>query len=162
MKDRDICLSPVGYVRIGEEGFVLAIEPQFRAALCGLDGFSHVNVLWWGHLLDEPIYRSITQCEQPYRSGPDHLGIFATRSPIRPNPIGLSVSPLIRVDQQQGLLYVAYIDAEDGTPILDIKPYQPSADRVQDLRVPQWCAHWPQSYEQSAAFDWQAEFENAH
>jgi tRNA (Thr-GGU) A37 N-methylase len=65
------------------------------------------------------------------------------------------------VDLENGLVIVPWIDAEDGTPILDIKPYHPSSDRVRDVRMPEWCAHWPQSLEDSAAFDWEAEFVNA-
>jgi tRNA (adenine37-N6)-methyltransferase len=162
MSSRDFTLSPVGYVRVNEAGFALVIDPQYRAALCGVEGFSHVNVLWWFHLLDEPVYRTITHCEQPYRNAPPQLGIFATRSPVRPNPLGLSVAQVLHVDQKGGMLHVAYLDAEDGTPILDIKPYHPSVDRVRDVNVPAWCAHWPEWYEDSASFDWCAEFINAH
>jgi tRNA (Thr-GGU) A37 N-methylase len=50
---------------------------------------------------------------------------------------------------------------EDGTPILDLKPYQPAADRIRDVTVPAWCAHWPQWYEDSAIFDWEGEFVSA-
>lgn len=161
MKNSDFHLSPVGSVRVGTEGFVIAIDPPYRSALVGLEGFSHVNVLWWANLVDEPAYRAITQCDEPYRGAPSPLGIFATRSPMRPNPICLSAAQLIHVDVEQGLLHLAYIDTEDGTPILDIKAYHPSADRVRDLSVPAWCAHWPQWYEDSGEFDWAAEFISA-
>jgi len=101
------------------------------------------------------------ECQKPYRKGPDLLGIFSTRSPMRPNPIALSVAAVVGVDMEQGLIRLAYIDAEDGTPVLDIKPYLPCSDRVSRVQTPGWCSHWPQSMEGSATFDWPAEFETA-
>lgn len=86
------------------------------------------------------------------------MGIFATRSPIRPNPIALSTVEIIHIDYQKGLIQIAYIDANDTTPVLDIKPYTPSLDRVETPGVPEWCCHWPKSLEQSASFAWEEEF----
>jgi tRNA-Thr(GGU) m(6)t(6)A37 methyltransferase TsaA len=161
MKNSDIKLSPVGTVRAGQAGSTLEIAPEYRAALTGLAGFSHVNVIWWAHFLDQPMYREILVCDQPYRNAPAQLGIFATRSPVRPNPLCVSVASIIAIDEQNGRIDIASIDAEDGTPILDIKPYHPCEDRLRDFTVPQWCANWPQWHEDSEAFDWEAEFVNA-
>jgi tRNA (Thr-GGU) A37 N-methylase len=86
------------------------------------------------------------------------MGIFATRSPVRPNPIALSTSQIIHINHNKGIIQVAYIDANDGSPVLDIKPYTPSLDRVEAPGVPEWCHHWPMSIEQSGAFDWENEF----
>jgi tRNA-Thr(GGU) m(6)t(6)A37 methyltransferase TsaA len=157
MSNSDITLSPVGVVRHAQGGFVLEIEPAFCPALAGLEGFSHLNVIWWSHFLDNKENRGILQCDRPYRNAPARLGIFATRSPMRPNPLCLSVAPVIHVDTEAGRILVAYIDAEDATPILDIKPYHPCADRVRDVNVPDWCRHWPTWFEDSADFDWEKE-----
>jgi tRNA (adenine37-N6)-methyltransferase len=154
-------LTQIGTVHARENGFALEIFPEYLAALNGLDEFSHINVLWWFHLLDGPHYRAVTECPQPYRYAPEMLGVFATRSPVRPNPLALSVAPILGIDREKGLIHVAFIDAEEGTPILDIKPYTPCVDRVREARVPGWSAHWPQCYEDSAEFDWAAEFVNA-
>lgn len=86
------------------------------------------------------------------------MGIFATRSPVRPNPIALSTAEIIGIDYQNGIVQIAYIDANDNTPLLDIKPYTPSLDRVETPGVPAWCSHWPQSLEESASFAWENEF----
>jgi hypothetical protein len=86
------------------------------------------------------------------------LGVFATRSPVRPNGIGLSVAGITNVDVERGEVRLAWIDAEDGSPILDIKPYHPSSDRIESPHMPSWCAHWPRSLEQSASFDWSTLF----
>lgn len=155
-------VSAVGHVRIGPSGYCLEIGQNYIPALEGLDEFSHIMVLWWSHLADSDNDRAMIQVEKPYRHGPDRLGIFATRSQSRPNPIALSVTPLIRVDVMDGLIEVPWIDAEDGTPIIDIKPYHPSLDRIREVAPPAWCAHWPKWYEDSAEFDWPGEFINAN
>ena len=86
------------------------------------------------------------------------MGVFATRSPIRPNPIALTTVEIIHLNYQKGLIQIAYIDANDNTPLIDIKPYTPSLDRVETPGVPEWCNHWPKSLEQSAYFTWEDEF----
>lgn len=86
------------------------------------------------------------------------MGIFATRSPIRPNPIALTAVEILHNDYEKGVIQIAYIDANDGSPVLDIKPYTPSLDRIEDPKVPAWCAHWPKSLEKSGSFAWEKEF----
>jgi tRNA-Thr(GGU) m(6)t(6)A37 methyltransferase TsaA len=161
MSDHRYELRPIGHVITDQEGVGLQIDEPYREALTGLDGFSHLNVLFWCHLLDEPEYRAITIAERPYRDAPDQLGIFATRSPARPNPIALTPVPVISIELERGLVRIPFIDAEVGSPILDIKPYHPAVDRIREVSVPEWCAGWPQWYEDSATFDWGAVFENA-
>lgn len=159
MTEKKFSVKPLGYVRHTDEGSYLELLEPYAEATKGLEGFSHINVLWWGNLTDEDDYRQILECEQPYKGAPEKLGIFATRSPVRPNPILLTTVNIIRFENER--IYVGYIDAEDGTPIIDIKPYHPSADRIKDVEVPNWCAHWPKWYEDSTDFDWEAEFINA-
>lgn len=151
-------LRPIGWVHACDGAFALQLDEPFRPALEGLEGFSHAVVVFWCHLADTEAYRGVVTCERPYTQGPDRIGTFATRSPVRPNPIGITPVPLIRIDAREGVVHVPFIDAEDGTPVLDIKPYHPSLDRVRDARVPSWCNHWPQWSEDSATFDWAAEF----
>lgn len=154
-------VCPIGYVRNIGNGFLLQIEREYLTALKELDTFSHINILYWFHLCDIPETRKILEAEQPYQKAPDRMGIFATRSPMRPNPIALSVVRVLRIDHEQGFIEIPYIDAEEGTPIIDIKPYHPSVDRVKEVNVPHWCSHWPEWYEDSASFDWEGEFVNA-
>lgn len=151
---------PIGYVHSGN-GFSLQIKQQFVAGLKELDSFGYLHVLYWLHLLDSPENREKNQIDQPYKNSPERMGIFATRSPIRPNPIALSVAQVLGIDHERGLIRIAYIDAADGSPILDLKPYHPSTDRIRESAVPKWCSHWPQWYEDSANFDWEEEFVNA-
>lgn len=161
MAEERITLNPVGTVAMDAEGFALHVDEAYREALVGLDGFSHVVVLWWCHLFADPKYRHILTAETPYRGAPDQLGIFATRSPVRPNPIAVTPVQVLDLDVDAGIIRIPFIDAEPGTPILDLKPYHPSVDRVRDCALPDWCARWPQWLEDSATFDWNAVFVNA-
>ncbi len=161
MTDSSFSLQSIGTVRVDADGFRLVIDESFRPALAEIEGFSHINVLWWCHLLDEPMYREMVIADKPYKNGPEKVGIFATRSPARPNPIALTAVPVLSVNQASGEVRVAYIDAEDGSPILDLKPYLPAVDRIRATVSPEWCADWPDWYEDSATFDWGAVFENA-
>lgn len=151
-------LKSVGTVFAGETGFGIQLEPQYRAALEGLEGFSHVQVLWWATQCDTAQARAQFTEHKPYSKGPETLGTFATRSPLRPNPIGITTALVTGMDCTKGMLSLAWIDAFDGTPVLDIKPYTPAVDRVEAPQVPEWCCHWPGSVEASGEFDWESEF----
>jgi tRNA (Thr-GGU) A37 N-methylase len=72
------------------------------------------------------------------------MGMFACRSPVRPNPIGLTTVEIKRVDHDNGHVEIVNIDAYEGTPVLDLKAYFPMCDRVKDVRVAQWAAEWPE------------------
>lgn len=149
---------PIGSIQNNENGTVIEIKPKYIPALKALDGFSHINVIWWFSDFDSKDARNTLDTPQPYKKAPAAMGIFATRSPIRPNPIALTAVEIISIDYQKGLIQIAYIDANDNTPVLDIKPYTPSFDRVETPGVPEWCGHWPKSLEQSGDFPWENEF----
>jgi tRNA-Thr(GGU) m(6)t(6)A37 methyltransferase TsaA len=161
MDQNEFKISPIGYVRVRGANFFLELNKQFIPALRGLQDFSHVNVLWWCHKSDDEQSRKRLEAKQPYKHSPSVLGIFATRSQLRPNPIALSVAPILEIDYHKGFVHVAWMDAEDKTPIIDLKPYHPAIDRVRDLSVPKWCSHWPKWYEDSSDFDWASELVNA-
>ena len=151
-------VRPIGTVRTGDFGVRIELLPEYAPALAGLEGFSHVIVIWWCHLLDSDEYRAVVSAGKPYVKGPGGLGIFATRSPVRPNPIAFSPIFVSGLDVDKGVIETPYLDAEDGSPVLDIKPYTPSIDRVRDAMTPDWCSHWPAAYEDNEGFDWEAEF----
>jgi len=105
--------------------------PEYRSpdAVRGLEGFSHIWLLWQ---FSRAVREGWSPTVRPPRlGGNEHMGVFATRSPFRPNPIGLSCVRLERVEVDPKLgpvLHVAGADLMDGTPIYDIKPYLPYAD----------------------------------
>lgn len=96
----------------------------------GLTDFSHVWLLWGFHLVPNPVAGSPgkSTVRPPRLGGNDRLGVFATRSPFRPNRIGLSCVKLTAVDAGKGTIDVSGIDLVNDTPIFDIKPYVPYAD----------------------------------
>ncbi len=113
----------------------ITFEPAYRNpdALRGLDGFSHLWLIWqFSEVKQEGWHPTV---RPPRLGGNTRMGVFATRSPYRPNPIGLSCVKLehIDLDTPQGpTLYVSGADLMDGTPILDIKPYLAYADSYPD------------------------------
>ncbi len=107
----------------GVEGTIL-IYPQFREALTDLDGFERIWVLFWCHRAKAFKLKIIPYADTTER------GLFATRAPSRPNPIGISHLRLKGVDVAKGMLKVSDVDILDGTPIIDIKPYSPEFDCI--------------------------------
>jgi tRNA-Thr(GGU) m(6)t(6)A37 methyltransferase TsaA len=134
-------INRIGTVRRSDDEIQLAIDEPYRAALTGLDGFSHAQVLWWFDHFDSASHRSTTTMDPPFPA--PTLGVFALKGPMRPNPIGLSTVRIRDVDTIAGTIRVSRIDAFDGSPILDIKPYLPSFDRVAESTVPEWASSWP-------------------
>lgn len=114
----------------GAKGIV-EFEPEYRSveAFRGLEGYSHIWILWgFSKAKRENWAATVTP---PRLGGKKRMGVFATRSPFRPNPIGMSVVKLEEIvyDEKRGpLLRVSGVDMLDGTPIYDIKPYLPYAD----------------------------------
>jgi tRNA-Thr(GGU) m(6)t(6)A37 methyltransferase TsaA len=158
MGDTNFSVISLGHVKVSPSTWEIEINPAYKAALTGLEGFSHIQVCFWLHLHDNAEMRKTVTCNKPYKKAPDVLGIFATRSDYRPNPIGLTVCPVKAIDVKRGVVELYYIDAEDSSPVIDIKPYHPGVDRVKNVGTPIWCAHWPQWYEDMGDFDWAQEF----
>ncbi|MEA4969441.1 MAG: SAM-dependent methyltransferase [Candidatus Pelethousia sp.] len=151
-------VKKIGVIRADEAGMRLELDKQFAPALTGMEGFSHLNILWWFSECDSDPCRNRLTERSPYKKAPAIMGTFATRSPERPNPIALSCAQVIYIDHQNAVIGLAYIDANDGTPVLDIKPYTPSLDRVESPSVPAWCADWPKCCEDSGDFNWESVF----
>jgi tRNA (adenine37-N6)-methyltransferase len=107
----------------------LEIAAPYRPALRGLEAYSHVVVLAWLH----EARRDALVIQPPHADTP--RGVFALRSPVRPNPIGMTVARLVRVDCDAGIVEIDAIDFLDGTPLVDVKPYRPGIDAVPDAVV---------------------------
>ena len=151
-------ISPIGKIVNNGNQVRIELEPRYAAGLKGLEGYSHVQVLWWADGCDNEADRNTLLEKKPYKSGPDEMGVFALHSPERPNPVAVSNAAIAGVDAYEGTLDLHYLDAFDGTPVIDLKPYVPGVDRVETPKTPDWCRHWPKSWEESAAFDWASEF----
>jgi tRNA-Thr(GGU) m(6)t(6)A37 methyltransferase TsaA len=106
---------------------VVEVYPEFAPALKDLDGFSHIYLLYCFHRVQQVELTVVPFMDTQPR------GLFATRAPRRPNPIGLSLVELVRVDENR--LHIANLDVLDGTPLLDIKPYIPEFESAQGIRI---------------------------
>lgn len=111
---------------------VMAEKYSVREAFRGIEGYSHLWLLWEFDRAQQDDWRPTVR--PPRLGGNTRLGVFATRSPFRPNRIGLTVVRLIRMEEENGriTLVVSGADLMDGTPIVDIKPYLPYVDSVPD------------------------------
>ena len=112
----------------------LIFRPDLEDALDGLEEFSHLVVLFWMHL--SPAGEQAAHKTHP-QMRPDLplVGVFSTRSPVRPNPLGMSVVRLL--ERRGNILKVIGLDAIDGTPVVDIKPYLPG-DSIAQAKMPDW------------------------
>ena len=149
----NIELYNIGKAKIKNDQFFIELEKKYKEGITGLNGFSHAFIIWWAHQCPEEC-RNIFELDKPYIKGPDKMGIFATRSPFRPNPLCISLISLKRIDADKGIIETTWFDLDDETPVLDIKPYHGSSDRPEKNHYPMWCAHWPHTIEQSGSFDW--------
>ena len=143
MSQERIVLEPIGFVRtesVGKEvrdknrTSQLVINSELAEALDGIDGFSHLFVLFWLHETSEN-QRKTLKVHPRGRKDMPLLGVFATRTMLRPNPLGLTLVELVKVEGN--VLTVRGLDAFDGTPVLDIKPFD-SWDNAETARVPEW------------------------
>lgn len=145
----EINIKPVGIVRscfkekfgiprqpglVEEARGVIEFSPPYNTAhvVRGLEGFSHLWVLFLFHQTMGAGWNPTVR--PPRLGGQKRVGVFASRSPFRPNPIGLSVVRLDEIDVKRGkvCLHISAIDLVDGTPVIDIKPYLPYSDAIAD------------------------------
>jgi tRNA-Thr(GGU) m(6)t(6)A37 methyltransferase TsaA len=141
--EKGIDLKPIGIVRttaVGDEVkdkthlSEILIDCKLESALQGMTGFSHVFVLFWLHQITAKQRETLKVHPRGRRDMP-LLGVFATRTNLRPNPIGLTLCELVKVEHN--VLTVRGLDAYDGTPVLDVKPYD-AWDCASNARVPDW------------------------
>ena len=111
----------------------IVIDRNLTESLDNLEEFSHIIVLYWIHKSRSKVPKKVRPKSNPRH---DLMGVFATRSPDRPNPIGKSTVKL--VERQDNVLKVQGLDAINGTPVLDIKPYIPGYDSVENAKAPLW------------------------
>ena len=129
-------LFPIGVVTRQDENLWIDIFEDYSDGLLGLEGFSHINVLFWFHENDTPEKRAVLQVH-PRRDEQNPLtGVFATHSPVRPNLIGLTRCKILSIEGNR--IIIEDIDALDGTPVIDIKCYIPDSDEDSEVQVPDW------------------------
>lgn len=110
--------------RFSDQEITLEIYPENSPALKGIEKASHIFVLYWGDRAN----RDVLQSPTPFSQEP--VGVFASRSPNRPNPVALCIAEVLR--REENRLIVKGVDALDGSPLLDIKVYSPAIDSISD------------------------------
>ncbi len=130
-----------GSIRKKDGRCVIELEMIYEKIFSYLAQFSHIQIIWWFSRFEKDTFRRTTQCNPPYENAP-RTGVFASRSPVRPNPIGLTTARIIKIDSRNQSIEISDVDAFDKTPVLDIKPYVPFLHRVAKCDVPSWVDHW--------------------
>jgi tRNA (adenine37-N6)-methyltransferase len=146
-------VKPIGIIRapiesVEEErwGDVISeihIDETYAAGLRGIESWSHVMVVYYMHEAPFDLERDLVRRPRDRADMPE-VGIFARRSPNRPNGIGVTAVEVVKVEGN--VLTVRRLDAIDGTPVLDIKPYAPVYDAVSEPLIPIWFIRLMQDY----------------
>lgn len=121
------CGTPIQPAGAGDVEGTVEIAPEYVDGLKDLEGFSHIILIYHFHLA-----KGYSLAVKPYMDDKSR-GVFATRAPSRPNPIGISIVRLVKVDKNR--LHIRGVDMVDGTPLLDIKPYVPQFDAPRTERL---------------------------
>jgi tRNA-Thr(GGU) m(6)t(6)A37 methyltransferase TsaA len=127
--------------KAGEQEARIRIFKQYCAGLKGVEEYSHLIILYWFHLRDNEKERQTLLVVPRRHSLCVEKGVFACRSPSRPNPLGLCVVRLLKAEEC--ILTVEGLDTLEGSPVIDIKPYLPRADLFQNARAPAWAEEGP-------------------
>ena len=134
-------MSQGGWAKIDSE---IHLDPQLAGGLQGLAGFSHIIVSFF---LDRAQgFETAKQLMRKPRGREDMdaVGVFAQRTKYRPNPIGITAVQLLGIEGN--VVKVRGLDALDGTPVLDIKPYMPPFDRMENVKMPEWVGLFMDGY----------------
>jgi len=129
-------VRPIGYVRIADGRTRIVLDKKYEAGLLGLGEFSHVYVFWWFNKNDTPERRATLQVHPKGNKENPLTGVFATRSPARPNLIAMTLCKIVSV--KDNVVEVEKIDAFSDTPVLDMKPFLPGYDSASDVKLPAW------------------------
>ncbi len=133
----------IGVVESEGELSTIKVFSEYGKKLSSLNIFSHLIILYWFHLRDNEKERSTIHVVPRRHAGAPQVNVFASRSPSRPNPIGFCIVELIAVEDC--ILTVRGLDAFEGSPIVDIKPYIPKADAVPNATIPEWIRNGPKT-----------------
>lgn len=135
-RDGDLELRPETLVKTAKENISeLILNEDFVECLDGIEEFSHIIVLYWAHQIPEE-GRHLAKVHPGGRKDYPLVGVFATRSPVRPNPI--CVTTVKVVERNGNVLRVKGLDAVNGSPVIDIKPHLPSSDAPLNVKLPDW------------------------
>jgi tRNA (adenine37-N6)-methyltransferase len=134
--EKTFTVRPIGHVQKAGDRTLIVLDKKYQPGLLGLDGFSHIQVIWWFDKNDTPQKRPILQVHPRGDAKNPLTGVFACRAPVRPNLLALSLCRIVSI--KDNVVEVEKIDAFEGTPVLDMKPYTPGPDSAAGAKVPEW------------------------
>ena len=131
-------VAPIGWIRKADDQTTIELKKKYQPGLLGLEGFSHVYVYWWFDRNNTPEKRAILRIHPSPPGNMKHplTGVFATRSPFRPNLIAMTLCEIVSV--KNNVVQIKGIDAFADTPVLDIKPHVPRFDTAPNATIPWW------------------------
>ena len=129
-------IEKVGYIR--QTHGLIYIEMNQSISIKS----DYIKVIWWFDKFDEAKYRRAVECNPPYENAP-RSGIFATRSPVRPNPLDMTVAQVEKIDERLNRIYISGIESFDKTPCLGMMDYQTELDYKEKVTLPEYLEHWP-------------------
>ncbi|MBW1860122.1 MAG: tRNA (N6-threonylcarbamoyladenosine(37)-N6)-methyltransferase TrmO [Deltaproteobacteria bacterium] len=135
VSSRHFIVYPIGKVDKQGGRTTIIVDRKYQPGLLGLERFSHVLVFYWFDRNDTPQKRSILQVHPHGKKQNPLKGVFATRAPVRPNLIALSLCRIISI--RENVIEIDQIDAFPNSPVLDLKPYFPSVDAA-NATWPEW------------------------
>lgn len=132
----EFTVRPIGVVKKIEGHTLIVLDKRYQLGLLGIEDFSHIYVVWWFNRNDTPEGRATLQVHPKGNRTIPPTGVFATRSPRRPNLIALTLCKIVAV--KENVVEVETIDAFADTPVLDIKPFIPGYNSAAGARSPEW------------------------
>ncbi len=130
-------VHPIGKINITKDSCWIEVEDSYAKGLKDVEKFSHLIIVWWISMRDDLLSRSQLITTPPFLESIVETGVFACRSPHRPNPIGLTTVKVLNAEGNK--IFIERIDALNETPIIDIKPYLPGDSvPVSDIKLPEW------------------------
>jgi len=137
IKLKNIEINPIGFIQKDDEKTWIEVKEEYKPALLNLDKFSHLITLWWIDQRDTEDNRKTLQVIPRVKTEEVETplcGVFATRSPTRPNPIGLTIVRILEIIENK--IFIDRTDAFPDTPIIDLKPYIPHSDCIENVTLP--------------------------
>lgn len=132
-----------GTFRKQSRGGIIRFHEGQESMVKKLEGYSHAKVFWVFHRFLDKKYRRTCRVRPPYVNAPI-VGVFASRSPVRPNPVAMTTTQLLFSDVDGREIGISGMDAFDNTPVLTVVPYIAVRERVKTFCVPSWATHWPE------------------
>ena len=145
----DFEILSIGIIKQKGKRTFICLEKDHIQYLQKIKGFSHLNMIWYFNRLDGNNFRKMLVGNPPYEA--PKTGVFASRSPVRPNPLALSVCSVLNINYEKGEVEISAVDAFNKTPVIGLIGYCKELDFVENFRVPEWLSHWPEYFSEGGA-----------